>query len=344
MKLTKTVRNRLILVVAFAISFAVVLTLASFFDLAINTAIYSPDNFFGQVVSNIGEMPAYIAIVVAAVILYQCVDESDRHFILYKILAGVVLIVGSYFLVANVMSNLSTDAVLYQPAYCIFFGAAISVLSVLATNKANKRVMRKLALFAVFLLIVAALSQGIVFVMKYVGGRLRFRNMVDGIGFTPWYDFQFGTSGREGLVAAGSFQPDDAFKSFPSGHTANSAILFTLVFLPNIFLKMKKLKPFFFGFAAVWTVMVAFARMTVGAHFLSDVLVGGTVTVTVTAAAKWIIEAIYKKRGKSMTYGDAEDDGEYDNRTGSAILAVEFPSESSEASAESKPEITPDQK
>ncbi len=89
--------------------------------------------------------------------------------------------------------------------------------------------------------------------------------------FRAWYrDWQwFSKSGYPDLVDS------DAIKSFPSGHTGmGSVVLAVPAFLPLFGLKEEKLKlwqPIAFGLGLVFLLLLAFARVQVGAHWTTDV-------------------------------------------------------------------------
>jgi len=71
----------------------------------------------------------------------------------------------------------------------------------------------------------------------------------------------------------------EEFKSFPSGHTANAFVMLAYCMFVPYFKKIKA--NYFIAFALIWGGLVALSRVVLGAHFLSDVLVGGYIT-TVT--------------------------------------------------------------
>ena len=67
----------------------------------------------------------------------------------------------------------------------------------------------------------------------------------------------------------------DGFKSFASGHTAHAAIGLMLAGLPAAAFKEKpSRRRVIFWAAAVIAAFVAFGRIVIGAHFLSDVSCG----------------------------------------------------------------------
>ena len=78
----------------------------------------------------------------------------------------------------------------------------------------------------------------------------------------------------------------EEFKSFPSGHAGGSALTLMFAMLVPYFVKGQEkiqLPMFYAGFA--WLLLVAFARIRVGAHFLSDVSMGAFLTIAMTICA-----------------------------------------------------------
>ena len=74
------------------------------------------------------------------------------------------------------------------------------------------------------------------------------------------------------------FGTTDALKSFPSGHTCAAAASYGFTMLgAALEIKNKKVRALLWIVPIVFTAVVAISRIVAGAHFMSDVLVGGTV-------------------------------------------------------------------
>ena len=80
------------------------------------------------------------------------------------------------------------------------------------------------------------------------------------------------------------------YTSFPSGHTCSAGIIYSLICMPYVFTKFntKKWKVFWYVVPVFYTGIVGLSRIVVGAHFLSDVLVGGTIAYLASELAKYI--------------------------------------------------------
>lgn len=71
----------------------------------------------------------------------------------------------------------------------------------------------------------------------------------------------------------------NAFNSFPSGHTSAASVIFAVIIIPDLFDKLNtsKIRWMFYVVPAIYVAVVAFSRVVVGAHFLSDVTFGAYV-------------------------------------------------------------------
>ena len=110
--------------------------------------------------------------------------------------------------------------------------------------------------------------------IKSVWGRERFRAMEDISHFTRWY------------IPVGRAL-DDAHKSFPSGHTSNAVILYTVSFIFDKLGDKKKANTAKL-LAILWVALVMFSRIVCGAHFLSDTCAGAIITMTIVIVCRKI--------------------------------------------------------
>jgi membrane-associated phospholipid phosphatase len=91
----------------------------------------------------------------------------------------------------------------------------------------------------------------------------------------------------------------DEFASLPSGHSAYSMFaIFIFPSLADYVRELRKFKPHLFSLGFIWWAATAFSRMTVGAHYLTDVTIAGLVTIL----AYHIVSAAQKLYLKSKTY------------------------------------------
>lgn len=115
-----------------------------------------------------------------------------------------------------------------------------------------------------FFLTTALVSFAVVFGMKSLWGRVRFREMGHDFSlFTPWYVVR-GFNGHH---------------SFPSAHTATMSLIFCRHFVLRMKGRPVRIRQVILDCVAVMVMMAT--RMMMGAHFLSDVLMGFAITYTI---------------------------------------------------------------
>ncbi|MDR3185483.1 MAG: phosphatase PAP2 family protein [Christensenellaceae bacterium] len=287
--------------------FSALLIIASFYDLKINIALYAPHTLFGQFFAHLGELPAHLAIPTVGVIFFhQNFAKTPKYNTIIKLLSIAIIAAGWYLTVNWVWNNFSDSNIDFSIVYKIFFVIFMTIMTVLGTYRLNSPVMRKLFIFAVFTVIVVALSNGIVQLMKIIWARQRFRTMVDvpqnadllaayGYnfeGFTPWYKpmsiLKSELRSSEYMRLFNDLD-SDAFKSFPSGHVVAASASFSLILLPDIFAKLNKYRWAFWVTPICYTVLVAISRIVMGAHYLSDVIFGGFIGFTIAIVSRFII-------------------------------------------------------
>ncbi len=134
---------------------------------------------------------------------------------------------------------------------------------------------------AIVLLI--ALEYGAVTLLKELWSRPRYRFVALGSGapFVPWWQPQ--TPWRALFTAAGT--ASEEFRSFPSGHTSNAALLLGLALLPRLEPRLAGRGRLLFWCGAAYAAAVALSRIVLGAHYLSDTVCGCALCL----AALWIV-------------------------------------------------------
>ncbi|MBR2984523.1 MAG: phosphatase PAP2 family protein [Clostridia bacterium] len=83
----------------------------------------------------------------------------------------------------------------------------------------------------------------------------------------------------------------DICKSFPSGHTFTAGLSYTLICIPDMVdkFKTKGWKAFWYALPIVITGVVGLSRVVMGAHYLSDVLFGGTIAFLAVCIFRWLV-------------------------------------------------------
>lgn len=148
---------------------------------------------------------------------------------------------------------------------------AIAAILYLLIGKIPDDIRKKLFLPAAYTLAASFCVMMTVCTIKTLWGRVRLRELVDMNSlakFTPWYHPNFFSGSH----------------SFPSGHTAHATLL---LMLPKwLSGKGLKYRPALMAVCAVFVALMAFSRLSAGAHFLSDILFGFLIAFAITEISK----------------------------------------------------------
>ncbi|MEO6712433.1 MAG: phosphatase PAP2 family protein [Mycobacteriales bacterium] len=87
-------------------------------------------------------------------------------------------------------------------------------------------------------------------------------------------------------------------QSFPSGHAMNTTIVYGVLVLVFLSLIKREWRPVLIGVYAGWLLAMSWARMTLGVHYLSDVLGGIVLGCAWLAIGVAVFQAWRKEAGK----------------------------------------------
>ena len=285
-----------ILLAAIILSLTVV---GSFFDYQIAQAVYlgqgAKENFFGVLFAFIGVIPTFVgwSFLGASILTLMRKMELSKGKRRGLTALAVLLFVLSFFYYCNTLFMVNGNAfsvhwgVAYSVGIAVIVGAAY--LGYLLSKKSDsKELLNRI----VFLTIVSLAIMLVIMLTKGIMDRPRYRFVMDNEQFfVNWW--QKGSEIKK-LAAAGV--ASDEFSSFPSGHSAYS--MFAVFIFPALAWYDKCLEKYegaLFFVGVLWWVLTAFSRMTVGAHYLTDVTIAGCVTLCVYAVSVWIKRRITKK-------------------------------------------------
>lgn len=296
----------------FCICFGTLLLLATLFDYQISLLLadlkngqYISPNLFGRIFETIGENVIYLFIAFSSIIIALNGKKIKKSIIRYSFqffflcIAICFLFIG-FVKIGSYIHEHNSSLIFFT--HWIYKAISISISLIIVTlvcillMKKFPQQISLLLSFSIIILITAALSQAFVQGMKPLFGRERFRaiyffeeNHLPHPGFTKWYVM----NGNSSKIAA-LYQVDkDYFKSFPSGHTCAAGITYSLMLIPTLFPKYnrKERKWIFYVLPIFYTGIVAVSRIIMGAHYFSDVLIGGTTTFL----SVWIAYFLYMK-------------------------------------------------
>ncbi len=247
------------------------LAFASVYDLDISLAIADPNSVFGRTLEIIGEPPAILFTSFNfSLMMAHFLKRRDRR-TLHLTLAALTFVgtVGTAVFTAIQTADYIADwraepQNSLATVIAIFIALVIAGFFMLSSLRLDEAALSRYFDTACHCAYAAIATFVIIWLIKLGWGRVRFRQL-DGdlTRFTAWYLPQ-GFTG---------------YFSFPSGHTANATVILTatyyLRFLPN---KHQSLKPLIYAALILWIVLLAYSRVRVGAHYLSDVLFGAAIT------------------------------------------------------------------
>ena len=272
-------KMRLPLLVALGVAIMGVI-FGSFFDFQISSAIASSSNNFALAISAICPTIGFATVAAMGGGFIAFIVKGKYHIAL-KILFGVLALAcfgvsiyypaGEWFGI-NGFYGAAPEWVGYF--IVILPEAAAGVGGYFLFKDCKNENMWIVFVIMIVMLCIALLA--IIPVIKDNMHRPRYRliSTTDAVGFHNWWEPC--TKYNE---LKDSF-PHDNFKSFPSGHTAETSILLVdITFLPLANEKFEKYQlPIFLGGCGL-VLLVAFARILAAAHYLSDVSMGATIMI-----------------------------------------------------------------
>lgn len=264
-------------IILFYIAAAAALIAASFCDLQLDKILNNTENIFAIWFKNTGEIPCRLICPIAGTALfytYRSKIEQIAGFIIAIGGSGYFgYYIGKYFFIEE-------NRMIFSIIYGIGFGISCLILGKFITIPDKYK--EKIRLTAIIGIIVMFAQIILIEAMKYLWGRVRFRDLLAAKSydeFTPWYKLN-GINGN---------------KSFPSGHTAGAGMSYLMMLFPFISEKWKNKSQICFWIPCIYTSVVAFTRLVMGAHYLSDVTMGGIVSFSIVIIAINIYEKILSK-------------------------------------------------
>lgn len=192
-----------------------------------------------------------------------------------------------------------------------FFGIGLTGLQFWALKAIDPTTIRQMVRWAVIFTLTAVITFALIEILKKQCPRERFRYIyafqnVEQIiyngqtytgedfsnyfygGFVNWYKLP-GSMHLTDVARTISIS-HDAVQSFPSGHTGLASVGFMSMILAPFIVRnwnTKNIKICFFLFGSLGVIAVAMGRMVAGAHFLSDVTVGGSFPLVFYVVFYW---------------------------------------------------------
>lgn len=264
-------------IIAVLLMLAGCMVIGSFFDYQISSAIFNPNSFFGIFFASYGQLPAMLCFSIGGCLLIKIANKKHLVSFVLSYVFGILL-------TAFAILGIAMDPMLYIPNMSLPISVVIALVLVVVcdylvlkySKEAKREDVKKVIIAFIGIMFVEIM---LINIIKIPWGRPRMRmiSVTPEASFQPWW--VIGSEMKDKLVALGVAAEE--FKSFPSGHTGNAACAMLLGILPIICTSLKGKEKTLFISGFVFTLVVAFSRLVMGAHFLTDVTVGMTITFIV---------------------------------------------------------------
>jgi len=238
-------------------------------DYTISKNLINKKSLFGEFFNILGEIPANLGLLIGTTILYGARKKTRT---LSNIVKSIIAIPFMFlFAELTVIGSVRyifefSEGGFPKSAFIVAFllGMLLFAVSILSVVRLEREKFTKWRTQALLLIILVVTEILVVNVLKIVWARPRMRSITSIDQFKHWYEI-------------GGPLNSEEFKSFPSGHTANAFVM--LAFTMFLSKDRPSLVKGFTFFAVLWGVCTAISRVILGAHFLSDVFVGGYITI-----------------------------------------------------------------
>lgn len=252
----------------------VCMLIGSFYDYQISSAVFNTDSWFGILGAAYGQMPVSLGLILSSVLLFSIME---KRMCIKSVLQGIACVL---MCLLGAM-QMWMEPMMYIPDMNMVFNTIINIViiggsSYLLLRYTKGRDQREVMRVVKFIIFVIFAQLILINIFKPLAARPRMRmlEVTPQAHFQNWWEF--GTAQKTQLMAMLGIASEE-FKSFPSGHTGSAAVLLAFSVLPLLHQDSKKAKQWFW-IAVVVTILVAFSRIVMGAHFLSDVTMGFSVS------------------------------------------------------------------
>ena len=253
-----------------AVILAFCLLVGSFFDYQISSALFKSSSLFGRFVEAAGELPFELTASIAGVMLVRSA-RSDSKASKWLTALGILINVGlvGYEIIGSL--HVGGKLIAFQLVLTFALAIAANVIAYRLTRDTDPDDLTRWALMVLAVWVAQAIILNVIVKPLWSRPRMRVIEVTPGLNFQPWW--VIGNPDKWSYIAAGVIK--DGFKSFASGHTAHAAIGLMLAGLPAAaFTEKPSRRRVVFWVAAAVAALVAFGRIVIGAHFLSDVSCG----------------------------------------------------------------------
>ncbi len=242
------------------------------YDYIITDKLYNPENIFGLFFEAVCWIPIYAYIPFWGSAMMIRSKNNMQSFVF----GLVLLIVSCSALNYMIFDHLVERSVIRKvnPYLCGIAGGLISSAVFFLMRGLSRTTVRKIQVICSFAFVYMVAYMGIILALKKLFGRDRYEDIIAGgeYAFAQWFKPVFFSSGS----------------SFPSGHTSAAMGVMVLLLLPFIFKPFKDKKLLLFTGCYGFVALMAFSRLIMGRHFLSDTAAAILVmTIVFIALTPW---------------------------------------------------------
>ena len=270
---------------AIAVVLCLCLLTGTFFDYQISSALFNSSSLFGRFVEAAGELPFEVTASIAGVMLVRCAGDGRKG---SRGLAALGILINVGLVGYEIFGSLHVGGKLIAFQLVLTFALTIAgnVIAFRATRDATSQELKRWALMVLVVWTIQAIILNVIVKPLWSRPRMRVIEVTQGLEFQPWW--VIGNPDKWAYIANGVIK--DGFKSFASGHTAHAAIGMMLAGLPAVaFKRDPSRRRMVFWAAAAVAALVAFGRIVIGAHFLSDVSCGFALVLALECLAARIV-------------------------------------------------------
>lgn len=231
----------------------ILLILASFYDLSINQFLYQPHNLFGIIFQR------YILIIIVMILPFTTMIFYRLYAKWYYLIINFICCIYTIYMMVRYITKL--NSMVFIVGIATVFMAIIYFWIQRISLSRLKEYEQWLWLFVITFVI----SMILINIVKHFWGRIRFRNLEDMAMFQNWWLPQ-GISGH---------------KSFPSAHTGMASVILCFISLDQVDKRFRDKRILLEMIAYSFIILMGLSRMMMGAHYLSDVVVGFLITFTI---------------------------------------------------------------
>ncbi|MEG0592769.1 MAG: phosphatase PAP2 family protein [Coprobacillus sp.] len=263
-------------IIIFSVLFFLMI-IGSCFDYQISSYLYNENSVIGVALASYGQVPAMLCSSIGGTLLLRITSTNSKIKIVLSYLFCLIL---NLFAIMGI----TMDPMLYIPGISFYLSVTIAVILVIGvdiiiwklTKETDKKILKR---FIIVILAVMFIEIIFINIVKVPWARPRMRMLAhqELATFQPWWII--GSEMKDHLLSLGVAAEE--FKSFPSGHSGNAACAMLLGVLPILSVKLKGKENILFLSGIIFTMIVAFSRIIMGAHFLTDITIGITITFVI---------------------------------------------------------------